>query len=69
MLWAIITYITILLTFVSILTMCAIAALGFKTVRRLYNNNILSDKRFFAVWMTVTTVVGVIATLVLEFNQ
>jgi hypothetical protein len=69
MLWAIITYIAILLTFVCILTVCAITALEFKTVRRLYHNNLMSDTRLFAVWMTIATVVGVIATTILEFNR
>lgn len=69
MLWAITTYIAILLTFVSILTILAITALELKTVRRLYHNNVLSDKRLFTVFMAIATVVGVIATIVLEVNQ
>lgn len=69
MIWAIITYFAVLLTVVSVLTMCAIIALEWKVVRHLYHNNILADKRLFPVGFTIAIVVGVIATIVLEFNQ
>ena len=67
MLWAITTYGVMLLTIVSVLSMCGLIALEFKPVRRMVNRSRLSDKQYISVWGIYFVLVGVVSILVVHF--